>query len=201
MAPSTPVRRASGKRKAPASPDSSSDSNDTSQPPTVTKRQRRNSTITTGSGPHSERNAMSDEEEKEEAGAVVALTDEERQYEGAKRLYDRAVIRLSEADEALEQWKGNHAGYGPLHAELQALEKRVNDTDQALQNADQRLQNARQRLKDARAAAGMSLSRKLWTDLSAYSYLSVIFRLYWRIQIAQYKKAHSLHYYNHEMER
>lgn len=79
----------------------------------------------------------------------VALTEEERLYEDAKRRYERAGRRFDEAEEALEQWKVNHAGYGPLDAELLQLQKNVNDTAHLLQITDQALQNAR-------AAVGLS---------------------------------------------
>jgi hypothetical protein len=45
-----------------------------------------------------------EEETKGKAGeSVVALTEEERLYQEAKRRYDRAGTRLDEVEEALEQ--------------------------------------------------------------------------------------------------
>jgi len=90
---------------------------------------------------------MSDEETRE---TVVALTEEERLYQEAKRRYNRAGKSLDEAEEALEQWKAEH---GDDNDRFRELEQRVNNAAHVLQITDQALQNAERRRKDARAAA------------------------------------------------
>ena len=124
---------------------------------------------------------MSNEETKE-GGAEIALTEEERLYKAAKRRYEEAGNDLDEAMSALnssrvlmwsvsvepsvlqgrKKWKAQHEeeGFSPLNAELQALEKRVNDATLNFQIFDEALQNVERRWKDTRATAEKSSKRQ-----------------------------------------
>jgi hypothetical protein len=72
---------------------------------------------------------------KEAGETGVALTEEERFYQQAKQLYEKAGNTLEEANSALDQWKDDHKEerISPLNEELLALEKRVNDATLNLQ--------------------------------------------------------------------
>ena len=77
---------------------------------------------------------MSDEETKESGETVVALTEEERLFQEAKRRYDRAGIKLDKAEKALEKWEADHEeeGFSLSDPDLLQLKKDVNDANQLL---------------------------------------------------------------------